>query len=711
MNECFSWNAETDAGSGATNATFLAAEAMNSFPIHIAGESSKGVIPETRTVESSKESSSSFSQHLQEAVAARPEAVSRNEDVRMRAPAAKPRVSGAGKTVTSIVPERGTGHPHSIGARGAVNDGRFKKTENASPRAADSTGEQDLETDGPEDGRPQTSVSPSRAEAQAQAQANGQSEAQADGQSEAQSSGQSSSAQLAAGYVGRPSCSKAGCGTPDKPSQAFLALGALAGTQVATPASTSCDFTLAVTQPIAPAEANSAEVNAEPKNGPVEPGSSGETAPPQNGSKDVAAGSSSPAENAVVAGNNNSAVTMNSDLTNSLLDQINSADPAIAVEAPPVESHTATDAQEATQDSPRSAEESATMKSSASHNASSVATLDFGGLASPAPAGFTGSPKVSEPVEAIPGNRSVEPASSGRRSDRDAEAGSSSHPSTASTPNSPAPGTESAPSDQASPRPVPPSTWDGVPSMSFKVPLAEASGIMTGRQSGEGAASGITTGGQSGAAGSSDHPLAGAPILNVTSFGSHSSTSVPFQIESGGGVVPDSSAKSPAQAEGTPRPMQDGVVEAWQNVAAHMERVNGATLNSLANGTEMRVQLHTDAFGPLEIRATLEAGRIGAAIGVENAEAHHTLLDQVSALQQSLADKHVQLDQVTVVKTSGQNSTDLGWNPNQQRDDSAQYSRLAQQANGRGLASEPALALEAEVSPTEIQWGRLSVRA
>lgn len=234
----------------------------------------------------------------------------------------------------------------------------------------------------------------------------------------------------------------------------------------------------------------------------------------------------------------------------------------------------------------------------------------------------------------------------------------------------------------------------------------------------------MTSTAQNGAAGPVDHSLPagsslsggpgpnGEPGLSVISFGSPASTpAVGVQPGSAPEVVSDSPARSSAQPEGTPQTAQDEVLAAWRNVSAQGERVNGATLSSLPSGTEMRVQMHTDAFGPLEIRATLEAGKIGAAIGVDSAEAHHTLLSQVSALQQSLADRHVQLDQVTVVRTSGQNFTDLGWSPNQQHDGSAPYSRLAQQARGQDSESQAAVVPEIEAGQAETQWGRLSVRA
>ena len=677
-----------------------AAEAMNSLLLNVAGASTGNGILETHNTESGKDSTSSFSEHLQEAVAAGSKVIRPASDVHTRT-AAKPTVPGASKMMASNARPRSTGPADSKGAPGSGKDGRFRKTEIASPRAPGRTAD-GPKTHGAKESEPEISASPSQAKAPADGQSSSpQPSTGGDGKTSSSEAAPAKPAPPPVGSVGKTASFKSAPVAGDKPSQTLLASEILAATQVSAPVSTSCDSTLAVTQPIAPAETNSAQASADAGDCPVKPGSSGETASPQTGPTDVA-GSSTLAENAVAAGNDNSAVAMKTDLSNSIPDQSNSSDPAVTVEPPPVESQNPTDDEELPQNGPNPASESATTKGSTKgstpHNSSPIASQDFHGVASPTPQGLTGSLDVVDRL-AAPGNRFAEASSSKRTPDGNAQASLSSRQSGPSTATSPAASTESAPSDQASPQPVPHSAWEGVPSMSpFNAFLA--------------AASGTATTGQSGVAASADHAVPGAPIANVASFGFHASnTAVPFQAEFEGGVTPDSPVKTPAQAEGTARPMQDGVLEAWQNVSTHMERVNGATLNSLPNGTEMRVQMHTDAFGQLEIRATLEAGKIGAAIGVENPEAHHTLLSQVSALQQSLADRHVQLDNVTVVKTSGQNSTDLGWSSNQQRDDSAQYSRLAQQSREYGLAAEPAFAPEADPGQTEIQWGRLSVRA
>ena len=697
-----------------------ASEAMNSLLLHIAAGPTTSGIPEPRNTEASSEPGSSFSEHLQNAVAASSKDA-RSDGVVPARTAAKSTLSGAGKTVASNARQRSTEQADPEAAPNSGNDGPFKKADGAGTGAAGSAGKQALNTDGEVESEAGTSAPTSDAGALTDVQ--------------------SSFAQLVAGCVGKMLSAKAASGTADEPPQSLPDLGTVAGTQVATPVSTSAkaapgtpeeppqslldggtvagtqvaapvstswDFTLAVTQSIAPAETNSAQVSAAPVNCAVEPdssadtaspqpGPSGETTCPQHGATDPE-GSSASAVNAVIAGNNNSAVTMKSAPSDPVLDQTNASDSAVALESPSVESVPAANTKEASPDSPKAADESATTKPSASHDTASAAASASRGAAFPTAEAFTGSVDVTGPMvlASSQGNASFQSASFGRAGVREAQAGSDSPSDVTPARNSQAASTESALADQAPTWSAPPSGWDNTLSVAPNGPLA---------------ASGITTGGQNGTAVSVDQ-LPGASALNVTGSASPASTAVvAAQPGAGPGVVSDPSAKSPAQAEGTARPMQDEVLEAWQNVSAQLERVNGATLNPLPNGTEMRVQMHSDAFGPLEIRATLEGGKIGAAIGVENPEAHHTLLGQVTALQQSLADRHVQLDQVSVVRTWGQSSADFGWNSNQPRDDSAPYSRLGQQARGQDAASEPAIASDAEVGQTENLWGRLSVRA
>lgn len=157
---------------------------------------------------------------------------------------------------------------------------------------------------------------------------------------------------------------------------------------------------------------------------------------------------------------------------------------------------------------------------------------------------------------------------------------------------------------------------------------------------------------------------------------------------------------------------QEKAFAAWQSVSDQVGRVvNTATLNALQNGTEMRVQLRTDAFGSMDIRATLEGGKVGAAIGVESAEAHNALLGQLPALQQSLNERQVQLGQISVVSSFGQSGTEFGTGSGKQNGDPTPSGGSPQQPSGPEQVSEPASAPVTEAWQPGTSRGRLSVRA
>jgi len=157
---------------------------------------------------------------------------------------------------------------------------------------------------------------------------------------------------------------------------------------------------------------------------------------------------------------------------------------------------------------------------------------------------------------------------------------------------------------------------------------------------------------------------------------------------------------------------QEKAFAAWQSVSAQIGRiVNTATLSALQNGTEMRVQLRTDAYGPMDIRATMEGGKVGAAIGVESAEAHNALLSQLPALQQSLNERQVQLDQISVVSSYGQSGTEFGTGSGKQNGDATPSGGYHQQASGSEQVSEPVSAPVTGAWQPATSPGRLSVRA
>ena len=201
----------------------------------------------------------------------------------------------------------------------------------------------------------------------------------------------------------------------------------------------------------------------------------------------------------------------------------------------------------------------------------------------------------------------------------------------------------------------------------------------------------------------------GAAVGKVEPSAIHPATQVALQPNTGlDAGAPKTPASVPPEANAA---AQERAFAAWQSVSAQVGRiVSSATLNALPNGTEMRVQVRTDAFGPMDIRATLEAGKVGAAIGVESAEAHSNLVSQLSALQQSLVERQVQIDHIAVVRSFAESGTGLGADSRQQQD-STPSGGHPQPAWGAEQAPEPAFTPAAESWQPENSWGRLNVRA
>lgn len=213
--------------------------------------------------------------------------------------------------------------------------------------------------------------------------------------------------------------------------------------------------------------------------------------------------------------------------------------------------------------------------------------------------------------------------------------------------------------------------------------------------------------------------------LNPTSSADPASAAKPDPNSDGAAFAPVQTAtilQMPHGASGTDQTVlagpynlaataQERASATWQAIATPAERlVNNATLNWLQNGAEMRVQLRTDAFGPMEIQATLASGKIGASIGVEGIEAQKSLLNQLPALHQVLMERNVQVDRLVVVANQGQAGAGLG--SNSQQSSSEPYSVRKFPAT---VAESSVSGLEPPVAaPGSAQshgaWGRLNIR-
>ncbi|HXJ91490.1 MAG TPA: flagellar hook-length control protein FliK [Terriglobia bacterium] len=281
------------------------------------------------------------------------------------------------------------------------------------------------------------------------------------------------------------------------------------------------------------------------------------------------------------------------------------------------------------------------------------------------------------------------------------------------------------------------------PALSRQVSANDSQTVTAGQDSGSQAVS-AAQGSTSGWAGDSSEDSAGSDSSAQSSSASQGSNnskssgstveflhSSAFNSDAVGGVAPaavhavaagtlqsntgfdNAAPKAPENvAQSFNSAAQEKAFAAWQSVSAQIGRVvNTAALNALQNGTEMRVQLRTDAFGSMDIRATLEGGKVGAAIGVESAEAHNALLSQLPALQQSLNERQVQLDQISVVSSNGQNGTDFGTGSGRQNGDPTPSGGYHQQASGPEQVVEPVSTPVTEAWRPATSRGRLSVQA
>lgn len=154
---------------------------------------------------------------------------------------------------------------------------------------------------------------------------------------------------------------------------------------------------------------------------------------------------------------------------------------------------------------------------------------------------------------------------------------------------------------------------------------------------------------------------------------------------------------------------QEQALAAWQDVNSQIGRiVNAAALYQVAAGVEMRLQVRSDVLGPVEIRAALNGDKLGAAIGVQNAEAHTALANQLPALQQSLANHNVQVEHLSVF--NGATGGNMGSGSGESNERFAApprppFTRLA------SVDAVHAANSKSETVPLESGFWRLSVRA
>lgn len=175
---------------------------------------------------------------------------------------------------------------------------------------------------------------------------------------------------------------------------------------------------------------------------------------------------------------------------------------------------------------------------------------------------------------------------------------------------------------------------------------------------------------------------------------------------------PSTDSSSAAQAGSTPAapapaPATAAALAALGAAYAPAGRVvNAASLLQNGGQAEMRVELHTDTLGALELHTVLQGGKIGASINVQNPDARTLLASELPALHQALSNQNLHVENVSIsTNTAGGGQagaqSNSGWRPGNQNSSSAWQS-----GNNTDAISTP----EPDRYEPEFRPGRLSVR-
>ncbi len=137
--------------------------------------------------------------------------------------------------------------------------------------------------------------------------------------------------------------------------------------------------------------------------------------------------------------------------------------------------------------------------------------------------------------------------------------------------------------------------------------------------------------------------------------------------------------------------------------------VTAATMLQSYGKAEMRVTMQTQSLGPLELHAVLDGGRLGASISVVNREAHTLLSNSLASLQQSLIDRNLRVDHLSVLNASAGGGTNTG---NSGGCDSGGQAHRKPNAPAWIFSRPAALRVVGrESAAAEVARGRLSVHA
>ena len=125
-------------------------------------------------------------------------------------------------------------------------------------------------------------------------------------------------------------------------------------------------------------------------------------------------------------------------------------------------------------------------------------------------------------------------------------------------------------------------------------------------------------------------------------------------------------------------------------------QLSGARLIAHQQYSELQLKIHSEDLGAVQIRATMRAGQIGAAITADRPEAREALSSAMPALHQALRDRDVRVEQISVIDHS-QASNDFNLGSGSQQSGTPQQNKQ----NITQVSYSPAEGLTAASAQTE----------
>jgi hypothetical protein len=113
--------------------------------------------------------------------------------------------------------------------------------------------------------------------------------------------------------------------------------------------------------------------------------------------------------------------------------------------------------------------------------------------------------------------------------------------------------------------------------------------------------------------------------------------------------VPPNHPSGTASPASSSDPQSAKTLSAWQNYDGGAGTiVRSASLSGTANGGEIHVEFRSGALGPLEVRAVMHDGSVGAEIHVQGQEAHTLLAAGLPSLERALGERNVHVENISV---------------------------------------------------------------